>query len=162
MSEKKSLSSRFAFWVLWLLWRLVKWLVLKLWFRCLPDRMWMAPSREVVEAFYKSKKWYKLSAWAKDHYGRECMKCKKNPEAYPGLKLNTDHIKPLWFFWHKRLDPNNLQVLCAGCNKAKGSVDMTDYRGYRPGKTPIPQSMPVPRRQMQIVPTLHWRSRGVD
>ena len=155
-------------WLLKMLWRFVRWLALKIYYRCLPDHMCIAPSKEAVEAFYKSRKWYRLSLETKNRYGRECMKCKKNPEAYPGLKLNTDHIKPLWYYWHLRLDPNNMQLLCAECNKSKGSVDMTDYRGYRPGKGPIPASNPVPRhgskpgrrRGFQIASTPHLRQRG--
>ncbi len=141
-------------WLLRMLWELIK----TIWYRCQSHRMQIAPSREDVEKFYKSRKWYRLSLWAKNRYGRECMKCKKNPEAYPGLQLNTDHIRPVWYYWHLRRDPNNLQVLCARCNKAKGSVDMTDYRNYRPGKMPVPQGTPVPRR-FQIAETHHSRER---
>jgi hypothetical protein len=33
------------------------------------------------------------------------------------------------FGWHaRRLDPNNLQVLCNDCNMGKGSWDQTDFR----------------------------------
>jgi hypothetical protein len=147
-------------WFFKLLWRFVRWLAMTIYYRFLPDHMCIAPSKEAVENFYKSRKWYRLSLETKNRYGRKCMKCFKSPESYPGLKLNTDHIKPLWYYWHKRLDPNNMQVLCANCNKAKGSVDMTDYRGYRPGKEPLPETTPVPRRQLQIASTPHLRQRG--
>ena len=161
MSDRKSLQTRFVLWILWLLWRLIKWSVLSVYFRCLPHHMHMAPSQEAIDNFYKNdKKWAKLSLQAKDKYGFQCMKCKKNPTAYPRLRLVTDHIKPVRFYWHLRYDPDNHQVLCDGCNKAKGSFDMTDYRGYRPGKTPLPQSLPVPRRRIQIVTTSHASQRG--
>jgi 5-methylcytosine-specific restriction endonuclease McrA len=148
------------------LWWLIRWAARKLYFRLLPDRMCIAPSKEVVEDFYKSKKWYRLSLAIKNKYrhpkrGLECMKCGRSHESHPRLKFNTDHIKPLWYYWHRRLDPN-MQILCVDCNRGKGSVDMTDYRGYRPGKTPIPASHPVPRRPFHVVNTTHWKLRGHD
>lgn len=36
--------------------------------------------------------------------------------------LNVDHILPVKYYWDKRLDLNNLQLLCADCNKAKGNL----------------------------------------
>lgn len=36
--------------------------------------------------------------------------------------LNIDHILPVKYFWDKRLDLDNLQLLCADCNKAKGNL----------------------------------------
>lgn len=43
----------------------------------------------------------------------------------------VDHIKPVRKYWHLRLDPDNLQVLCADCNRAKGNWDETDFRKNR-------------------------------
>ena len=41
--------------------------------------------------------------------------------------VNIDHILPLRLFWDKRLDENNLQVLCSKCNKKKGNEILSKY-----------------------------------
>jgi hypothetical protein len=41
---------------------------------------------------------------------------------------NVDHIHPVRFYWTRRYDLNNLQVLCWRCNKLKKSWDCSDYR----------------------------------
>jgi hypothetical protein len=156
-------------WFFKLLWMFVRWLVRKIYYGYLPHKMQMAPDEDAIKAFYQKKPWYRLALESKRRYGRKCMKCFKDQEAYPGLKIVTDHIKPIRYYWHLRLDPDNVQILCDACNKAKGSVDMTDYRGYRPGKMRLPQTTPVPRRELQVVrgqrrllieATPHLRERG--
>jgi 5-methylcytosine-specific restriction endonuclease McrA len=43
---------------------------------------------------------------------------------------NVDHVKPLHSHWHLRLQPGNLQTLCALCNHGKGGMDK-DWRSKR-------------------------------
>lgn len=47
-----------------------------------------------------------------------CSMCGRRP---PHVVLNVDHIIPLTVNWERRMDPNNLQVLCADCNQGKSN-----------------------------------------
>ena len=83
------------------------------------------PSEEEIRLFYDSWDWKHLSYDIKLKRGRRCECCgAKAPE----VRIVTDHIKPLRFYWHLRLDPTNLQVLCDDCNRGKASRDITDFR----------------------------------
>lgn len=75
--------------------------------------------------FYKSYAWRRLRYDTLNKYGRRCMCC-----GFIGLdrQLHVDHIKPLRKYWHLRLDPDNVQVLCEDCNHGKGNRDQTDFR----------------------------------
>jgi 5-methylcytosine-specific restriction endonuclease McrA len=79
-----------------------------------------------LQAFYLSDEWRKLSWFIKEVRGRRCEKC--GATARQGVKIVTDHVKPIRHFWQLRLDSKNLQVLCDDCNYRKGSRDQTDYR----------------------------------
>lgn len=84
------------------------------------------------EEFYKSKAWNRLRyAALEKHYlewGHRCLCCKRKYVA-----LHVDHIKPRSKYPELALDINNLQVLCAECNKGKGNWSETDFRGPGPG-----------------------------
>ena len=69
--------------------------------------------------------WSKLRIHILDKYGRKCQCCGATPES--GAVINVDHIKPRERYPHLALDPDNLQVLCADCNRGKGASE-TDYR----------------------------------
>jgi len=81
---------------------------------------------EVVEqiqvrsnSFLRSPEWRALRRQAIARYGSTCVKCgrvgsKKSP-------INIDHIKPRKYYPELALDIDNLQPLCAPCNKRKGN-----------------------------------------
>lgn len=55
--------------------------------------------------------------------GTRCLACGKSEES-----MHVDHIKPKSRYPHLEYMIDNLQVLCADCNKVKSYVDETDYR----------------------------------
>lgn len=83
--------------------------------RCIPQ--------DFAHAFYQTEEWKLLREQTLLKYGQICMRCKTVRGS-----MHVDHIKPLRKYWHLRADPNNLQVLCAGCNYNKGSRGETDWR----------------------------------
>lgn len=91
-----------------------------------------APTQADIDAFYVSWDWARLRYRAIQKSGRTCMCC--GASAADGAKIHVDHIKPVRRFWHLRLDPDNLQVLCEPCNMGKGSWDETDFRTPETGK----------------------------
>lgn len=78
------------------------------------------------DPFLSTPEWKALRKRAIQEYGAKCMKCKCIPTNIK--KINVDHIKPRKYFPHLAMDFNNLQVLCASCNKDKGNRHQTDYR----------------------------------
>jgi 5-methylcytosine-specific restriction endonuclease McrA len=74
--------------------------------------------------FYESVEWRKLRYLTMLRYKPICMCC----GAHPPTALNVDHIVPVRVDWDRRLDPENLQILCADCNAGKGNRDETDFR----------------------------------
>ena len=88
--------------------------------------------RERARRFYASLAWrslrYRILATnAKCNGGTaQCELC--HAAAAPGIPLNVDHIEPLSKNWGRRLDPDNLQILCRDCNHGKLNRDATDFR----------------------------------
>lgn len=80
-------------------------------------------SQDRARRFYQSAAWINLRYQILKKYGPVCQSCHKNTGP-----MHVDHIKSLRRYWHLRLDPDNLQVLCAGCNWGKGNYDETDHR----------------------------------
>jgi 5-methylcytosine-specific restriction endonuclease McrA len=76
--------------------------------------------------FLKSEEWFRLKARAIATYGCTCMRCRKKIALWS--HINVDHIKPRKYFPQLANDFNNLQILCAACNKSKGNKHDTDYR----------------------------------
>ena len=74
-------------------------------------------SPDEIKRFYRSAEWKRLRY---TQLSREpsCRLC--GASAASGARMNVDHVKPLWRYWHRRLDPSNLQTLCASCNWGKG------------------------------------------
>jgi 5-methylcytosine-specific restriction endonuclease McrA len=70
-------------------------------------------------SFTRSKQWRDLRKLAIEKYGTICRLCGAIPTR--SKPLNIDHILPRKHFPHLALDINNLQPLCAPCNKAKGN-----------------------------------------
>jgi hypothetical protein len=86
----------------------------------------LGPSQAMKDAFYDSWAWSELRFDTLQCYGRRCMCCGATPET--GARIVVDHIEPLRYRWSRRLDRENLQVLCDDCNKGKGARDRTDFR----------------------------------
>jgi 5-methylcytosine-specific restriction endonuclease McrA len=76
--------------------------------------------------FYRCARWKKLSRENLDRYGRVCMRC--HTTGTDNNWIVSDHIKSIRFHWRLRFNPDNLQVLCLGCNRWKGSWNDTDFR----------------------------------
>ena len=76
-----------------------------------------------IRAFYQSHEWRKVRYQVLVKWGRKCMCCGREDQP-----IHVDHIKPLRKHWDRRLDPDNLQVLCDQCNHGKGNWDETDHR----------------------------------
>ena len=72
--------------------------------------------------FLNSKEWKNLKKEAAKKYGEICLKCGSNN------CINFDHVKPRKYYPELALDINNIQPLCAKCNKNKGNHNFTDYR----------------------------------
>lgn len=79
----------------------------------------------------KIKEFYASWDWKRSRYEhlkgkeRKCLCCGAARES--GAKMVVDHIKPIRRFWHLRMHPDNLQILCDDCNMGKGSRDETDF-----------------------------------
>lgn len=91
-----------------------------------------APTTAEKADFYASWEWQTLRMKTLKRYGRRCLCCGAAPGEFTvagePVRLNVDHIKPISKHWSLRLDPENVQVLCAECNKGKGAWDQTDWR----------------------------------
>jgi len=93
-----------------------------------------AVSQTARNRFYRSFEWKKLRYATLLRYGRRCMCCGSMDGPF-----HVDHIKPIRKYWNLRLDPENTQVLCDGCNYGKGSWDETDFREKHEGNViPFP------------------------
>lgn len=82
--------------------------------------------RENSKEFYKSKEWRELRFEVLKENGGHCCLCGRGVK--DGVVLHVDHIIPLSKDWSKRLDKDNLQVLCEDCNIGKSNKDNTDWR----------------------------------
>lgn len=84
------------------------------------------PKVDKVTKFYDSWAWKKLSYSIRKKRGNKCECCGATPQH--GSRIVADHIKPVRKYWHLRLNPTNIQVLCHDCNMGKGGKDTTDWR----------------------------------
>lgn len=82
--------------------------------------------REKALNFYSSREWRSLRYEVLKENGGRCCLCGRS--AKDGVVLHVDHIIPLSKDWSKRLDKDNLQVLCEDCNIGKSNKDMIDWR----------------------------------
>lgn len=80
--------------------------------------------------FLTSYPWVTLRMQALKLYGPICMCCGDTPKN--GAIMNVDHIKPRRKFPELALRLDNLQILCAMCNKGKSNWDSTDWRDEDP------------------------------
>jgi 5-methylcytosine-specific restriction endonuclease McrA len=79
-----------------------------------------------IKAFYESWEWKRVRYDFLKDKDRKCQCCGATPA--DGVRVVVDHIQPIRYFWQKRFDPTNLQLLCDDCNMGKGSRDETDWR----------------------------------
>lgn len=98
-----------------------------------------APSEEAIRAFYDSWEWKRCRYAVMQDKRFACMSCGADRD--DGAKIVADHIKPLRWYWNRRLDQENIQILCADCNMGKGSRSQADFRRPSDQKTIyIPQA----------------------
>jgi 5-methylcytosine-specific restriction endonuclease McrA len=89
-----------------------------------------APAPETHRA--RARRFFAGNAWRRLRYsvlraaGARCACCGRR--AGNGVALHIDHIEPLSKNWERRLDPSNLQCLCADCNMGKSNTDSIDWR----------------------------------
>lgn len=92
--------------------------------------------------FYLSWEWRTIRMEALKKHGAKCQCCgaKAGEVTVTGdpVRICVDHIKPLAKYWHLRLVPSNLQVLCDECNQGKGAWDETDWRGQADQSASLP------------------------
>lgn len=81
---------------------------------------------EKANNFYHSEEWRRIRYQILREQGGKCQCCGRS--AKDGVVLHVDHIVPLSKDWNKRLDKNNLQVLCEDCNLGKSNTDFIDWR----------------------------------
>lgn len=78
-----------------------------------------------TQTFYQSKEWQTIRVLALEKYGRRCHLCGNKP---PNVILHVDHIIPISVNLDKRLDIDNLQILCELCNRGKSNHSTKNYR----------------------------------
>ena len=91
-----------------------------------------APSASSKASFYAAWEWLTLRMKVLKANGGHCECCGGGVHdmtvgGFP-VRMHVDHIKPISKYWELRLEQDNLQVLCAECNRGKGAWDETDWR----------------------------------
>ena len=81
--------------------------------------------RVTTSVFLVLDSWKKLRLEVIKRYGNACLKCGR--EGTKKSPINIDHIKPRKYYPELAMDIDNLQPLCAGCNREKGNKT-ADYR----------------------------------
>jgi 5-methylcytosine-specific restriction endonuclease McrA len=66
--------------------------------------------------FFLSKEWQDIRPIILERDLYTCQMCGTSHGS-----LQIDHIKPITVDWENRLNPDNLQVLCADCNRGKSN-----------------------------------------
>ena len=72
--------------------------------------------------FYHSSAWKKVRKLIKVRDNGLCQECLDNKRITVGTIV--DHIIPLSVDWNKRLDEDNLQLLCQSCHNKKTAEDI--------------------------------------
>lgn len=83
-------------------------------------------SRKAAQDLYVSEEWRRLRYDILREQHGCCQLCGRSRK--DGVVLHVDHIIPLSKDWSKRLDRDNLQVLCEDCNLGKSNTDEIDWR----------------------------------
>lgn len=76
--------------------------------------------------FLNSEQWRSIRYKILQQQGGRCQLCGRSSK--DGIKIHVDHIIPLSVDWSKRLDKENLQVLCEDCNLGKSNKEASDWR----------------------------------
>jgi 5-methylcytosine-specific restriction endonuclease McrA len=76
--------------------------------------------------FYKSPEYRKLRYEVLAEQNGTCQLCGRTRK--DGCIMHLDHIVPISKDWTKRLDKDNMQILCEDCNLGKSNLDDTDWR----------------------------------
>lgn len=84
------------------------------------------PTVQQEVGFYSTREWLELRYAILKKYKATCMCC--GATRADGTQIHVDHIKPRFKHPELALDINNLQVLCAECNRGKSYKDDTDWR----------------------------------
>jgi hypothetical protein len=88
------------------------------------------PAWPAADAFYRSQRWRRLRIDALEanraRHGALCCECCRTGASE---RWHVDHIRPRSSHPALALEPTNLQVLCADCNRGKGTRYATDWRG---------------------------------
>ncbi len=95
-------------------------------------------SQDLITRFYESWDWKRARYDFIKDKKRRCECCGATPE--DGIRIVVDHIKPIRYHWHLRLEPTNFQMLCDPCNMGKGSRDETDWRTENVVEFPAPET----------------------
>ncbi|MGS0696305.1 HNH endonuclease [Shewanella sp. 0m-4] len=83
-------------------------------------------SEPIEQDFYSSGEWHTLRHEALMKYGSRCSCCGITPDQ--GAIMHVDHIKPRSQYPELALDIENLQILCAACNKGKSNLSEKKWR----------------------------------
>lgn len=68
----------------------------------------MNKTDQQIKSFYSSKEWIALAYQCKVRDGLRCRCCGATPA--DGVRIVSDHIKPVKLYWDLRLDPENIQT----------------------------------------------------
>ncbi|MCL1702512.1 HNH endonuclease signature motif containing protein [Lysinibacillus sp. Bpr_S20] len=77
------------------------------------------------DRFYHSASWIKCRDYIKIRDNGLCQHCKTEKRITIGVLV--DHIIRLSVDWNKRLDEDNLQLLCQSCHNKKTNEDVQKY-----------------------------------
>lgn len=77
--------------------------------------------------FIGSNAWRTLRYEILKESDRTCCVCGRSRREH-NIALQIDHIEPVSINWARRLDKDNLQILCDDCNIGKGNKDTIDWR----------------------------------
>ena len=75
----------------------------------------MSSYRERYQDFYNSKEWRALRSWKFAEANGLCEECRENGKIVVGKEVH--HIISIESDWSKRLDANNLKLLCPECHR---------------------------------------------
>lgn len=75
------------------------------------------------DQFYHSKAWIQLREYIRIRDNGLCQQCLKEKRITVGTI--ADHIIPIELDWAKRLDEDNIQLLCQPCHNTKTAEDRT-------------------------------------
>lgn len=66
------------------------------------------------KSFYNSKEWKALSRWKFQDADGLCERCRTKGIVRQGVDVH--HIEPISENWERRLDPDNVMLLCKECH----------------------------------------------